>query len=73
MKKKITPPFIGTRKIIKVGDGVYVNVPHSFLDGNSLKIGDMVGVYANKDMLVSASVDRVKKAHKKIEELITEK
>ena len=69
----IKTPFVGVRKIVKVGDSVYVNVPDSFLESNRLKPGDKVGVYANKDMLVSASVDRAKKAHKKIEELITEK
>ena len=70
---KTSMPYIGKRKLIKVGDSVYLSVPKEFMEGNNLSVGDEVLVLANTDMLVSKkNAENVEKAHKKIEELIKE-
>jgi len=66
----VVTPFVGKTKLLKVGNSVYVRVPQQFLDGNRVDAGDEVGIYANKDLLVSTDEERVRKCHEKIEELI---
>lgn len=74
---KITPPYMGEKKLIKMGTTIYVQVPPEFLKSNGidekdLENGKTVMVMANRDMLVSASPGRIKKAHEQIEAIIAD-
>ena len=73
-----TQPFVGRKKVVRVGGSLYVLLPKSFLESNELKEGSEVGLVANKDLLITTDDEVVKElvdemhahAHKKIREFL---
>lgn len=65
-------PYLGKRKLIKLGDALAITIPKECVETSGLKKGQEVFVLANRDILISLDNNekRILDAHKKIEELI---
>jgi hypothetical protein len=71
-KKK---PYIGPRKLVKIGSTVYVSIPKEFLESNDISEeeiseGTEVTCMANKDFLITKDPDRVDEMYEMIEKFM---
>ena len=74
----ITQPYVGKRKILRVGGSLCIVLPKNFIKDNNLEEGSEIGMVANRDLLLTKDDDVINKlnedlhahAHKKIRECI---
>ena len=66
-------PYIGKRKLRKVGGSVVVSIPKEFIKTNNLDAEDEVFVFVDNDLLISTNPKHIEKAHEAIENVIQNK
>ena len=63
-----TQPFVGKKKIMRLGGSLVIVLPKSFIESNKLDEDSEIGMVANKDLLITTDEAIVEKLNKELHE-----